>query len=123
MTNDEFQVTETMDLTFFCIATGLPAPIISYLKESDQLGSSRYIRGTDSTVLLGDGIYQVMGILILTNATDENTGNVTCQATNTVRELNQTRMDSTTVNLVVNSEQIKVQLVHGPAYSIVLVNV
>ena len=106
MTGDEFRVNETMNITFSCIATGLPAPIISYLKGNYQLGSSRYniIRGTDSTFLLGDGIYQVMGILILTNATDGDTGNVTCQATNTVTELNQTRMDASTVNLVVNSE-------------------
>ena len=104
MTGDEFRVNETMNITLSCIATGLPAPVISYLKGNYQLGSSRYIRGTDSTVLLRDGTYQVMGILILTNATDEDTGNVTCQATNTVTELNQTRMDATTVNLVVNSE-------------------
>ena len=102
MTGDDLRVNETMDITISCMATGLPAPTISFWRGSDQLGSSRFMRGIDSAVMLGDGRYQVTAMLILTNATDEDTGTVTCQAINTVEELNQTMMDIATFNLTVN---------------------
>ena len=93
-----------MNITIPCMATGLPAPVISFLRGSDQLGSSRFMQGTDLTEMQGDGTYQVTAMLTLTNATDEDTGNVTCQAINNVTELSQTRMDAATFSLTVNGK-------------------
>ena len=102
MTGDELQVNETMNITITCMATGLPAPIISYLRGNDHFGSSRFMRGPDSTVMMRDRTYQVTAMLTLTYATDGDTGNVTCLATNTVTDLNLTRMNAKTINLIVN---------------------
>ena len=98
MSGDEFRVNETTDISITCVVVGHPAPVISFLRGSSQFGSIQ------NSVILGDGTYEVRAILTLTNVTDGDTGNVTCQAVNTVAELSQTRMDTATVNLIVNGE-------------------
>ncbi len=98
-----FRVNETSNITFSCVATGLPSPTITFLNGDQPLGPPRFIAETLSSVLLPNTRFQVTTTLTLINAMDEDSGGV-CQAVNSVEELNETRMDQVNIVLVVNGE-------------------
>ncbi len=100
-----FRVNETNNITFTCVAIGLPLPTITFLNGDQPLGPPRFIAETLSSVLLPNTRFQVMATLTLINAMDEDSSvEGVCQAVNSVEELNETRMDQVNIELVVNGE-------------------
>lgn len=97
----EFRVNETETINITCVANGLPAPTISFYRGNIELKSTNFLLTSEEQE---DGTYHVSGMLSLTNVSEEDVGNVTCLAMNTVEELNQTTADNVTVSLIVNGE-------------------
>ena len=100
-----FTVNETSNITFTCVATGLPPPSITFLNGNQSLGPPRFIAGPVSSVPQNNTMVEVTATLTLINAMDEDSGvEGSCQAMNTVSELNETRMVGVNIQLVVNGE-------------------
>ena len=115
----QLRVNVPEDFFMTCSASGLPPPSISFFRGSETLeeGSgmsgmgmdfaSRTQLGVETTpVLMNDGTFLVTRSLTLTGAVDEDSGNLTCQATNTITELSETRMDSVVFELIVQSKNV-----------------
>ena len=107
----------TEDFFMTCSASGIPSPSIFFFRGNESLNdtngqsgmgmdfTSRVQLGEISMpVLMDDGTLLVTRSLTLTNAVDEDSGNLTCQATNTIIELNETRMDMVMFELIVQGK-------------------
>ena len=108
-----FQTNEQTNITFTCMASGLPAPSLSFQYEGDVLNHTdgvmgigkmlvdRVQVGTEMMVLNSDdGVYNVTRTLTLFNAVDGDTGNFTCSASVNIPDIG-TRMDTVTFELTV----------------------
>ena len=82
-----YTVNETETVTFECLATGIPAPTITWLSDEMVLNNSRvtirmrnvvsYNRSSD-----GQTVWRVTRTLELVNTVDADSGTYTCIATN-----------------------------------------
>ena len=81
----EFIVHEQRNITLTCIATGSPAPSISFFKNQnvsqvDVLGDRDMLGGEESVFYSSNGLYMVARNFTLTNSMDEDSGNIVCSA-------------------------------------------
>ena len=92
-----------------CMATGVPPPTISFLRDGVNLESTdaaARIVVTQQTqpILNSNGSYMVTRTLGIYNLTRQDTGNYTCTATSVIEELgNMTLVDQDSVELIVQS--------------------
>ena len=105
MSGEIFRVNETENITFTCVAIGLPPPSISFFNGDQLLGLPRFIVETQPAELLPNTTFLVTASLTLINATNGDSGDEgICRAMNTVEELNEARMDEVSIEVVVNGE-------------------
>ena len=109
MGGEELRVNETEKVNISCVANGLPAPTISFLRGSIELIPTSFPLTLEEQE---DGTYHVTGMFSLANVSEEDIGNVICQAMNTVEELNQTTTDNVTVSIIVNGKQSTIKQIH-----------
>ena len=88
----QFTTNEETDITFTCIATGLPAPLISFSYEgqaitgdprpmtSDPTVLDRVSLGNETTSMRSSGLNEVTRTLTLSNAAGEDLGEFMCNA-------------------------------------------
>ena len=73
-------------VTFECVATGIPAPSITWFRNGTELSSSRVTLGnlSESTAMDGDGeiILQSTRTLNLSMTQDNDSGSYECRASN-----------------------------------------
>ena len=98
----DYTVNETEAVTFECSATGIPPPTITWYRDGVLLSGNR-VTLSNPTVMsftrMDDEIVQIVTrTLILENTNDGDSGNYTCNATNTAGE------DLEEFELVVQSE-------------------
>ncbi len=104
-----FRVNETENITFTCVAIGLPPPSISFFNGDQLLGLPRFIVETQPAELLPNTTFLVTASLTIINATDGDSGDKgICRAVNSVEELNVTKMDEVAIEVVVNGEWLVV---------------
>ena len=108
-----YEVLETNETEFECIATGFPAPTITFSMGSlllDREGSESNTGSIQDRVNLsqpesapvGDGTYRVTWRLMVFNAMDGDSGTYTCNASSTISALNPMEyMDSRDFELLV----------------------
>ena len=111
-----FQTNEQTNIAFTCMASGLPAPSLSFQYEGDVLNCTdgvmgigemlvdRVQVGTEMMVLNG-----VTRILTLFNAVDGDTGNFTCSASANIPDIG-TRTDIVTFELTVLGMYVELNL-------------
>ena len=99
-----------------CIATGVPAPTISFVREGvilDRMGNTSFDGSISERVNLGqqtqptlnrDGLYMVNRTLQILYPVGQDTGNFTCTASVTIAELNETLTDEDTLEVIVQSK-------------------
>ena len=105
MSGEIFRVNETENITFTCVAIGLPPPSISFFNGDQLLGLPRFIVETQPAELLPNTTFLVTASLTLINAMDgDSSDEQICRAVNTVEELNETRLDEVPIEVVVNGE-------------------
>ena len=92
--SQQFTVNEQTDITFTCIASGSPAPTISFMYEGQNLIHTdgrpislgeplvdRVMLGNESSSLnVSTGLYVVTTTLTLFNSVEGDTGNFMCSA-------------------------------------------
>ena len=81
----EFIVHEQRDITLTSIATGSPAPSISFFKyqnvsQVDVLGDRNMLGEEESVFYSLNGLYMVTRNFTLTNSMDEDSGSIVCSA-------------------------------------------
>ena len=83
MNQSAYTVNENSSLSFQCIARGVPEPSITWYRNGIMIYNNTRFTLTSTSIKLSSLIYEVTGILTLTNAynTDTSTG-YTCNATN-----------------------------------------
>ena len=87
---DPSQMNYTVDMgdvvTFQCVATGIPAPSITWFRNGTELSNSRVTLGdlSESTAMDGDGemILQTSRTLNLSMTQDNDSGSYECRASN-----------------------------------------
>ena len=107
-----------------CSASGLPSPSISYFRGIESLDEANGIPGMgmyftscaqvgdeSMPVLMDDGTLLVTRSLTLFDVVDEDSGNLTCIATNNITDLSVTRMDSVVFELIVQGKYMLCALV------------
>ena len=99
-----------------CIATGVPAPTISFMREGiilDRMGNTSFDSSISERVNLGqqtqptlnrDGLYMVNRTLQILYPVGQDTGNFACTASVTIAELNETLTDEDTFVVIVQSK-------------------
>ena len=119
-----YEVLETNETEFECVATGFPAPTITFSMGSlllDGIGSESDTGFIQDRVNLlppesapvGDGTYRVTRRLMVFNAMDGDSGTYTCSVSSTIPALNpMDYMDSRDFELLV------LGTLHATAYSI-----
>ena len=93
-----YTVDEGNSVTFECIATGIPAPEITWLRNGMELNSTSNPRITFGTanapmnIIRDDGetVQEVSRNLTLANTVDEDSGSYVCMATNVAGSGNDT---------------------------------
>ena len=78
-----FIVHEQTEITLTCIATGSPAPSISFFYKNknvddDDVFDDRVMLGNESTFTNSSGLYVVIRNFTLTNSMDEDSGIIVC---------------------------------------------
>ena len=81
----EFIVHEQRNTTLTCIATGSPAPSISFFYKNknvddDYVFDDRVMLGNESMFTNSSGLYMVIRNFKLTNSMDEDSGSIVCSA-------------------------------------------
>ena len=82
----EFIVHEQRNTTLTCIATGSPAPSISFfyknqnVSQVDVLGDRDMLGSEESVFNSSNGLYRVTRTFTLTNSMDEDSGSIVCSA-------------------------------------------
>ncbi len=105
MGGDIFRVNETENITFTCVAIGLPPPTISFFNGDLLLGPPRFVMETQPAELLPNTTFLVTASLTLINAMDgDSSDEGICRAVNTVEELSETRVDEVSIVVVVNGK-------------------
>ena len=98
-----------------CSASGLPSPSISFFRGNESLDEAKPGMGIDFTsraqvgdesmpVLMDVGTLLITRSLTLFNVVDEDSGNLTCQATNNITDISVTRMDNVVFELIVQGQ-------------------
>lgn len=80
----EYVTNETIAVVFQCIATGIPAPSISWFRVMDGIGTDNYndnVTASD-TEQLPSGIFQVVQQVTFSTTEDVDSGEYLCTATN-----------------------------------------
>ena len=94
--------------TFQCVATGIPAPTITWFRRGVELNASdpRVMFNAPSTTMVmstsitGEMVYQVTRTLTLSMSRDEDSGTYQCRATNAAMP----GMDTMNFELIIQSE-------------------
>ena len=96
-------------VTFQCVATGIPAPSITWFRIGMELSNSRITLGdlSETTTTDGDGemILQTTRTLNLSMTEDGDSGSYECRASNNATPGN----DSESLELIVQSESLLTQ--------------
>ena len=114
---EQFRVNVTEGFYMTCSASGLPSPSISFFRGNESLDDANGMSGmgmdftsralvgdVSMPMLMDDGTFLVTRSLTLFNVVDEDSGNLTCQATNNIIELNETRMNNVVFELIVQGK-------------------
>ena len=94
MESEQFMANEQTDITFTCIASGFPAPSISFIYDGQTLDHTdnrltlvgvalqdRVMVGNEEVSLnVSTGLYEVKRTLTLFNAADDDSGSFLCSA-------------------------------------------
>ena len=125
MGGQQFRVNVTEGFYMTCSASELPSPSISFFRGIEPLDeangmpgmgmafTSRAQVGDESMpVLMDDGTLLVTRSLTLFNVVDEDSGNLTCIATNNITDLSVTRMDSVVFELTVQGKYVIYQQIY-----------
>ena len=94
MESEQFIANEQTDITFTCIASGFPAPSISFIYDGQTLNHTvnksalvgvaledRVMLGKEEVSLnVSTGLYEVTRTLTLFNAADDDSGSFLCSA-------------------------------------------
>ena len=117
MGGQQFRVNVTEGFYVTCSASGLPSPSISFFRGNESLDEANRMpgMGIDFTsraqvgdesmpVLMDVGTLLITRSLTLFNVVDEDSGNLTCQATNNITDISVTRMDSVVFELIVQGK-------------------
>ena len=86
--NGVYIVNETFPVTFTCTATGIPAPNITWSRNSDLILADTDSGGrfelTNRTINMTQGVVSVVTrMLTISNTMDTDNGTYTCEANNT----------------------------------------
>ena len=98
MDSQQFVTNEQSNFTFTCIATGFPAPSLSFQHGSDPLTRTEGAEGIGDTItervqvgvemvsamVDANGLYTVTQTLTLFAARDQDTGSFSCTASTTI---------------------------------------
>ena len=100
-------------VTFQCVATGIPAPSITWFRNGTELSNSRVTLSdtSDNTTTDGDGemILQTTRTLNLSMTEDGDSGSYECRASNGATPGN----DSESLELIVQSESLVIHQGRG----------
>ena len=101
-----YVVNQSSPAVFECMATGIPAPTISWLRNDALLDGPRVSLSNPSStsvVIEGENVYEVTRTLTLADTVDSDSGTYTCQASN---DGDMTSDDMQDFELVVQSESV-----------------
>ena len=79
--SQEFTVHEQMNITITCVASGLPAPTLSFFRGTEMITNSGRIQLVDGKEVTGTGGLSTVSVsFTLSNAEDADSGEFSCVA-------------------------------------------
>ena len=112
-----FRVNRTDDISFICLARGIPPPSIRLLRggvelnrtggesgAGGDLASRVQLAGESSSVYMDDGTFMVSRMLTIFGVTEEDGGMFTCEASSTIPELSLSLTNRSVFELAVQSK-------------------